>query len=69
MRPPPSSSAETDALMRDHRRVTEAARRGTREALRVHKLLGNSIAEWRSGRVVIVPPEEIDVDAPLRDLE
>lgn len=55
--------------MRDHRRVTEAARRGTREALRVHKLLGNSIAEWRSGRVVIVPPEEIDVDAPLRDLE
>ncbi len=27
-----------------------------------HKRLGESIAVWRDGRVVIVPPEEIDVD-------
>ena len=36
-------------------------------ALSIHKRLGNPIATWKDGKVVIVPPEEIvlssDVDA------
>ncbi len=33
--------------------------KAVREALSMHKRLGNSIAIWRDGQVVIVPPEEI----------
>ena len=29
------------------------------DALRMHKRLGNPIAAWRDGKVVIIPPEEI----------
>jgi hypothetical protein len=27
--------------------------------LSIHKRLGNSVAAWRDGKVVIIPPEEI----------
>jgi predicted ABC-type ATPase len=39
-----------------------AARRGVSEALARHKALGQSIAVWRDGKVVIVPPEEIEIE-------
>lgn len=42
--------------------VESALNRGVREALLRHKRLGESIAVWRDGQVVIVPPEEIVVD-------
>lgn len=42
-------------------RVEAAMKRGVRDALRRHKLLGESIAVSRDGKVVIVPPEEIVV--------
>ena len=32
---------------------------GVRQALLIHKRLGNPIAIWKDGKVVIVPPEEI----------
>jgi len=32
---------------------------GVRRALSIHKRLGNPIAIWKDGKVVIVPPEEI----------
>ncbi len=32
---------------------------GVRQTLSIHKRLGNSIAIWKDGKVVIVPPEEI----------
>jgi hypothetical protein len=41
--------------------VEAAMNKGVRDALRRHKLLGESIAVWRDGKVVIVPPEEIEV--------
>ncbi len=41
--------------------VEAAMNKGVREALRRHKLLGESIAVWRDGKVVIVPPEEIEI--------
>jgi len=40
-------------------KVLAAARRATAEAVRMHKKLGNPIAVWRDGKVVILPPEEI----------
>ena len=35
--------------------------KAVREALSIHKRLGNSIAIWQDGQVVIVPPDEIVV--------
>ena len=41
--------------------VEAAMKRGVRDALLRHKLLGESIAVWRDGKVVIVPADEIVV--------
>jgi hypothetical protein len=41
-------------------RIVEAAGRAVEEAIRDHKRAGNPIAEWRDGRVVLVPPEELE---------
>jgi hypothetical protein len=41
------------------RQIEAAMQKATREALRRHKLLGESIAVSRDGKVVILPPEEI----------
>jgi hypothetical protein len=43
-----------------HVRIVEAAGRAVQEAIRDHKRAGNPIAEWRDGRVVLVPPERIE---------
>jgi hypothetical protein len=43
-----------------HERIAEAAGRAVEEAVRDHKRAGNPIAEWRDGRVILVPPEEIE---------
>ena len=45
-------------------RILQAA---VQETLSVHKRLGNSIAIWRDGKVVIVPPEEIAISAYPED--
>jgi hypothetical protein len=39
--------------------VDEALRKATREALKKHKIAGNSIAIWRNGKLVILKPDEI----------
>ena len=41
------------------RQIEVAMNKGIRQALRRHKLLGESIAVSRDGKVVILPPEEI----------
>lgn len=41
--------------------IVEAMSEAVTEALRRHKARGESIVVWRDGKVVIVPPEEIDV--------
>jgi hypothetical protein len=38
-----------------------------RETLSMHKLLGNPIAVWKDGKVVIVPPEEIVISPEFLD--
>jgi hypothetical protein len=57
-----TSRPDLDARWNDVDGMTEAMRRGVREALLRHKKLGESIAIWRDGRVVIVSPEEIVAD-------
>jgi hypothetical protein len=42
---------------------------GVRRALTIHKRLGNSIAIWKDGKVVIVPPEEIVISPEFSDSE
>lgn len=43
-----------------HRQLIDAVQKAVRAALREHKLMGNPIAIWRNGRVVLVPPDQID---------
>lgn len=40
--------------------IIATAQRAVREALREHKMAGNAIAVWDNGRVLLVPPEEIE---------
>jgi hypothetical protein len=42
---------------------------GVRQALLIHKRLGNPIAIWKDGKVVIVPPEEIVISPEFSDSE
>ena len=45
-------------------RILQAA---VQEALYMHKRMGNSIAVWKDGKVVIVPPEEIVISPELQE--
>jgi|GEM_PF-522904 len=48
--------------------IGKVLERAVNHALSMHKRLGNPIATWSDGRVVIIPPEEIyiapDVSEP-----
>ena len=57
-----ATQTDVGARWRDRDGMEAAMRRAVREALLRHKRLGESIAVWRDGRVVTVPPEEIVVD-------
>ena len=39
--------------------IGKVLQRAVNHALLMHKRLGNPIATWKDGKVVIVPPEEI----------
>lgn len=56
----------TAELVDDAEVVTRGLALGVRDALIRHKKLGESIAVWQDGKVVIIPPEEI-VIPPLDD--
>ena len=52
----------------DEETVTKALAKAVREALHQHKQMGNSVAVWRDGKVVWIPPEEINLtEKPLKD--
>jgi len=51
-----------DEILREGTEVDRAAREGVRRALLRHKLLGESIAVWRDGKMVEIPPDQIQVD-------
>ena len=52
----------TRSLISQVEEVGEVLRQAVREELLRCKKLGHSVSEWRDGRVVIIPPEEIPVD-------
>ena len=57
-------------LWQDGRAIDRALREAVREALIRHKKLGESIVVWKDGKVVWVPPEEIEVaDLDADDLD
>ena len=49
-------------MLADADAVDAAIRESVREALLMHKRLGNPVASWENGRVVWIPAEEISVD-------
>jgi hypothetical protein len=42
-----------------HRLIETGVKEAIAKAIERHKRLGESIAIWRDGQVVIIPPEEI----------
>lgn len=52
------AASDADELLQD--RIVEAIGDAVQEAIRDHKRAGNPIAEWRDGRVVLVPPDQIE---------
>jgi hypothetical protein len=46
----------------DEDELLNSVRKAVREAVREHQRAGNPVAEWRDGRVVLIPPEEIRLD-------
>ena len=51
-----------DELFEDGRAIDEALKEAARDARRLHKALGNPMATWRNGQVVLVRPEDIKID-------
>jgi hypothetical protein len=42
--------------------IDDALREAARDARRFHKAIGNPMATWQDGKVVLVQPEDIVVD-------
>jgi hypothetical protein len=50
-----------DELFADGILIDQAMRNAVQQALGRHRLLGIPIVEWRDGKIVWIPPEEIRV--------
>jgi hypothetical protein len=46
-------------LLRDGTVIDRAMRKAVRQALLRHRQAGVPIVEWRDGKIVVTPPEEI----------
>ena len=46
----------------DEEAITGALKKAVRAALIEHKKLGHPIVVWENGKIVWIPPEEIEVD-------
>ena len=58
----PDQNEAIERALADDAKLEAALEQAERETLRRHKLLGQPIVVWRDGKVVIVPPEEIELD-------
>jgi hypothetical protein len=47
--------------------VEDVLRRAVNQALLMHKRAGNPIATWKDGKVVLIPPDEIEVSDETSD--
>jgi hypothetical protein len=48
-------------LVRDAEKIEKLFQLAVREELIEHKRIGNPIAAWKDGKVVIIPPQEIEI--------
>ena len=55
-------SLEQFNLFTQAEEVLAILREAGRQARIMHKKLGNPIASWQDGKVVIIPPDEIVID-------
>jgi hypothetical protein len=49
-------------LFEDGRAIDEALKEAARDARRFHKAMGNPMATWVDGQVVLIQPDDIVVD-------
>jgi hypothetical protein len=56
-----STPPRTFDVHRDAKEIEKLFKLAVREELIMHKRIGNPIAAWKDGKVVIVPPDEIVV--------
>ena len=62
-----TASVEPINLVTQGKEIESILREAGRQARLMHKKLGNSIASWQDGKVVIIPPEEIPIeDEPVK---
>lgn len=54
--------AENDLFVRYSDAINEAYRRAVREALQKHKTAGNPVVVERDGKMVILQPDQIEVE-------
>ena len=54
------TDAESDAIYDDKEKIHAALVEGVRDARRWHKRMGLPIVEWRDGKVVWIPADEIE---------
>lgn len=60
----------SDHLFVDHGKAIEGIlQEAVDHALSIHRKLGNSIAVWKDGKVVIIPPDQIVLSSELPDTE
>ncbi len=57
----PEPTKDIATIFKEGTLIDEALAKAARQALRMHKLMGNPVAEWRDGKVVWVQPEDIPV--------
>jgi hypothetical protein len=53
---------EHSELLAQTKAVEAAVQQAVQDALRLHKRAGNPVAEWRDGRVVWVPADQIQLE-------
>lgn len=56
------TNAQTDFRVPHGKELERILREAGRQARLLHKKLGNSIATWQDGKVVILPPDEIIIE-------
>lgn len=42
--------------------IEQVLRHAVQHALLIHKRLGNPVAIWKDGKVIVIPPDEIAVE-------
>lgn len=62
-RPRQSKTPRKFDVVKQAKEIELLLQRAARHELSIHKRLGNPVAAWRNGKVVIIRPEEITISA------